>query len=107
MPQLDTANLGILLARRPASKEAAWGIALARAAIGQGHGVELFLMGEGAELVSAAETTELSELGVRVFVCTRSVTERDLPLDLDHIDYAGQFQLGRMVDRVDRFVSFT
>ena len=69
--------------------------------------VRLFLMAEGAELLGTELVGELTALGVTVSVCTQSVTERELPLDLDEVDYASQFQLGRLVATADRFLSLT
>ena len=99
-------TLGILLSRGPGSAEAELIRGLARAARGRRPRILLFLMAEGADLLVTPMLGELTDLGVRVSVCTQSVTERDLPLDLEDVDYASQFQLGRLVALADRFVSF-
>ena len=100
-------SLGILLARGPESEEARLVRGLAGAAAEKSVRVALFLMAEGADLLRSPVVRELTDLGVRVSVCTQSVTERGLPRDLDHVDYASQFQLGRLVATADRFVALT
>jgi len=98
-------SLGILLSRGPASSEVELIRGLARASVGRSIRVSLFLMAEGADLLGTAVVRELLEFGVRVSVCTQSARERDLPLDLEFVDYSSQFQLGRLVALADRFVS--
>ena len=98
-------SLGILLARGPESTEARLTRGLAGAAARRRVHVAVFLMAQGADLLRSPLVRELTDLGVRVSVCTQSVTERGLPMDLDHVDYASQFQLGRLVATADRFVA--
>ncbi len=81
-------------------------MALAGAAAKRRGTVDLFLTGEGADLLNSPRAAELAVLGVRVSVCTQSAIERGLPLDLDHVNYASQVQLGRLVAEAARFVSF-
>jgi sulfur relay (sulfurtransferase) complex TusBCD TusD component (DsrE family) len=100
-------SLGILLSRGPKSADAQLVCDLARAAGDRPVRIALFLMAEGADLLESPVVHELTDLGVQVSVCTRSVTERGLPTDLEHVDYASQFQLGRLVANADHFVSFT
>jgi sulfur relay (sulfurtransferase) complex TusBCD TusD component (DsrE family) len=99
-------TLGVMFSRHPDSAEATLVRNLALAAAGRRIRVLLFLMAEGAELIGTPVLGELTSLGVRVSVCTQSVTERGLPLDLEAVDYSSQFQLGRLVASSDRFISF-
>ncbi len=98
-------SLGILLTRGPESEEVRLIRGLAGAAAQKRVRVVLFLMAGGADLLLSPVVRELTDLGVQVSVCTQSVTERGFPRDLDHVDYASQFQLGRLVATADRFVA--
>ena len=98
-------SLGILLTRGPESEAARLIRGLAGSAARKRVRVVLFLMAQGADLLRSPLVRELTDLGVRISVCTQSVTERGLPTDLDHVDYASQFQLGRLVATADRFVA--
>ena len=104
-PKGPPKSLGILLARGPESAEARLIRGLAGAAAQRRVRVAVLLMTEGADLLLSPVVRELTDLGVRVSVCSQSVTERGLPRDLDHVDYASQFQLGRLVATADRFVA--
>ncbi len=99
-------SLGILLSRGPGSAEIELIRGLARASVGRSVRVFLFLMAEGADLLGTPVARELRDFGVRISVCTQSAKARDLPLDLEFVDYSSQFQLGRLVASADRFVSF-
>lgn len=100
------ASLGILLTRGPGTADAARAAALARAGVRRGLRVELFLMTEGVDLLAGADAAALVRDGVRVRVCTRSVTDRAAPVDAEGVDYASQYQLAQSVAGSDRFVSF-
>ena len=100
-------RLGILLTRGPETRDAAVALALLTAAAGRGFETELFLMEDGADLLRE-EWSDLLEIdGLRVTVCTQTVSRRGLPTDHPEVDYAGQVQLGRLIRRSDRFLAFS
>jgi sulfur relay (sulfurtransferase) complex TusBCD TusD component (DsrE family) len=81
-----------------------------------GHEVELFLMGEGvyhAQAISSPKRpyTALPAvlgLGAKVSICgvtaeARGISEADL---YPGIEIASQYELSRIVDRADRFLTF-
>lgn len=89
---------------------------LSEAWLRQGHEVDLFLMGEGvyhAQAISSpkrpyAAMPALLALGAKVAVCgvtaeARGVSETDL---YPGIEIASQYELSRIVDRADRFLTF-
>jgi hypothetical protein len=98
-------SLGILLTRGADSAEAELVGSLVRAAADRRIAIAVFLMAEGADLLRSPLVSGWVALGARISVCTQSVTERGLPDDLDTVDYASQFQLGRLVATADRFLS--
>jgi predicted peroxiredoxin len=106
MKKEDALKLGILLARGPETPDARWALDLARAAARRGWPVEVFFMNDGVEFLRGPESDRSSLDGIRMTVCTQSVVERDLPTDDPDVDYAGQVQLGRLMGRSDRFLSF-
>ena len=102
----DAPKLGILLARGPDTRAARWALGLARSAARRGWPVDMFLMNAGVEILRKPDADRPGLDGVRLMACTQSIVERDLPTDDPDVDYAGQVQLGRLMSRSDRFVSF-
>lgn len=89
---------------------------LSEAWLKQGHEVDLFLMGEGVYHAQAFSSPKrpyaampgLLALGAKVAVCgvtaeARGVSETDL---YPGIEIASQYELSRIVDRADRFLTF-
>jgi sulfur relay (sulfurtransferase) complex TusBCD TusD component (DsrE family) len=63
--------------------------------------VRLFLMAEGVDLLEQ----EVDLGGAVVSACSRTVIARGVATDRQHVDYASQHQLARIVAGCDRFVS--
>lgn len=89
---------------------------LSEAWLKQGHEVDLFLMGEGVYHARAVLSPKrpytamptLLALGAKVAVCgvtaeARGMSESDL---FPGIEIASQYELSRIVDRADRFLTF-
>jgi predicted peroxiredoxin len=102
----DAPRLGILLARGPETRDARWAFGLARSAARRGWPVDMFLMNDGVEFLRTPEANRAGLDGVGLMACTQSIVERDLRTDDPDVDYAGQVQLGRLMGRSDRFISF-
>ncbi len=89
---------------------------LSEAWLKQGHEVDLFLMGEGVYHARAVSSPKrpytavpaLLALGAKVAVCgvtaeARGISETDVH---PGIEIASQYELSRIVDRADRFLTF-
>ena len=87
------------------SPEARWALDLADAGVQVGVAVRLFLMSDGAELLSEGSADRAAREGVAVSACSRTVLARGLPTDRPGVDYASQHVLARIVATSDRFVS--
>lgn len=82
----------------------------------QGHQVDLFLMGEGVYCARAVASPKgpytafpaLIGLGAKVSVCGVTTEARGLSQDdlFPGIEIASQYELSKIVDRADRFLTF-
>ncbi len=109
-------QIGILLTTSPDHENAYLVGRLSEAWLKQGHQVELFLMGEGVYNGMSVSSPKrpyavlptLLGLGVKVSVCgvtaeARGLAESNL---YPGIEIASQYELSKIVDRSDRFLTF-
>jgi sulfur relay (sulfurtransferase) complex TusBCD TusD component (DsrE family) len=109
-------KIGILLTSSADHEDGYLAGKLSEAWLKQGHEVEWFLMGEGVYHAQAFSSPKrphtalptVMSLGAKVSVCgvtaeARGLSEADL---YPGIEIASQYELSRIVDRADRFLTF-
>ena len=100
-------GLALLLAAPVGSGSGAVAAGLVESATRRGIDVDLFLMDAGVDALGTELVPGWIAAGARVTVCTRSAADRRAPLDIEGVDYAGQYQLAALVAGAPRFVGLT
>ena len=102
-------KLGVSIGAAPTSAGAIAGLRLATEAAKAGHGAFVYLIGDGAGLVSGQEAALASFIsaGGKLFICAYSCQKRGLPsAGVPEATYCGLVVLSDILKSCDRFVAF-
>jgi len=109
-------RFGMLLGTGIGRQEIQTALALARAALGQGHEVRLFVMGDGVLHLTADEANPWAEeiqkligTGVEVACCASSTTARGIAKDrlIPGVLCGSQYDHAEFVHWSERYLAFT
>ena len=103
-------RLGVLLASGPDEGDLPLVEALVRAALREGHDVDLFLMDEGVACALDGRLRALVEAGAEATVCAMDAEARGLSADAivaAGVQLGSQHDHARLLRDSDRFLSFT
>jgi len=98
-------KLGLLLSTDQNHPNAQTTLGLIKEALSQGVTVYLYLIDEGVTNAQNPEFFDLSQKGVKLFVCAFSCQRKGIPRD-DRFTYCGLVVLSELVNTCDRFISF-
>lgn len=109
-------KIGFLLHKSPEHQDAHTVKRLAEGFVEMGHEVNIFLMEDGVYNVAvnnsprklSAGFDNLIPKGVKIAICTYTAEIRGLnqPDIFDGVDFHSQYDLSRLVNECDRFLSF-
>ena len=109
-------RFGILLGTGVGRQEIQTALALTRAALGQGHEVRLFVMGDGVLHLQAHEANSWAEevekligAGVEVACCASNMTARGIGKDrlIPGVVCGSQYDHAEFVHWSERYLAFT
>ena len=102
-------KIGFLLALPPSHQSSETVIGLAQAALNAGHDVYLYLIDEGVKNMKSQSYRELSQAGVRMFVCAYGCQQHNVSTADVEKDFTlcGLVVLSGLIDSCKPFISFT
>ncbi len=98
-------TLAFLLTTGPDREDGATVLSLARAALGRGHDVRLFLMADGVEALRSGGLEDLFRRGAEVSVCAQSASARGIAR-VDWTVWGTQVENAGNLVECDRFLAF-
>jgi len=98
-------KLGLLLSTDQRHPNSQTTLGLIQEALSQKVGVYLYLIDEGVTNIQNQAFFDLSQKGVKLFVCAYSCQRRGIPRD-SRFTYCGLVVLSELVNTCDRFISF-
>ena len=100
-------KLAILIHTGPGGVGMTSSIGIAKAALGKGHEVNIFIMAEAVSLLANAEFVGLIGEGAKVSVCEHNRNEHKAPEGVEGVDYASQYDFAILAQECDKVISFT
>ncbi len=102
--RLTGKKLGLLLSTDREHPNSTTTLGLIQEALSQGVGVYLYLIDDGVTNVQNQAFFDLSQKGVKLFVCAYSCQRKGIPRD-SRFTYCGLVVLSELVNACDRFIS--
>lgn len=104
-PDLRGRKLGLLLSTAPEHPNLETCLGLARAALGRGVEVYLYLVDDGVAAIDDDRVLDLGRRGAKLFVCAYGSQRRGRPIT-EKATYCGLVVLTDLINGCERFVAF-
>lgn len=97
-------KLGILLTSNPFSPNTHTAVELAKAALAQGIGLEMFLMMDAVYFVNGNRLDEVIDAGVKVTLCAHNAGERGI-VERKGYHFGSQYDLAQLTAKADKMIT--
>ncbi len=105
---MEKKTLAILLSTPPQHPNLHTVVGLARQALADGGDVYLYLIDDGVYAMDDHGLHELTDRGMKLFICAYSAQRRGLPTQSQNekLSFCGLVVLGDLINGCDRFLAF-